>query len=106
MRLTVRGRHVELTEEIREHAEAKLAPIGAQLPDEVEIELELSEETRARHVAEAIVYAKGTTLRAHESAGSLEAAIDVVAANLERQVIRYREKRRVEPRRRAPHHGE
>jgi putative sigma-54 modulation protein len=102
----VRGRHVELTPSIREYAESKLGGMAGHLPDDVAVELELTEETHARHLAEATVFTKGQTLRASESGVSLRAAIDQLAANLERQVIRYREKRRDEPRRRSAHHGE
>ena len=36
----------------------------------------------------------------------MKASIDQLAEKLERQVKRYRERRIVEPRRHAPHHGE
>jgi putative sigma-54 modulation protein len=101
MRLAVRGRHVELTPELRDYAENKLARLAEHLPAAVPVEVELSEETRARHVAEATVFAKGATLRARAEGANLKAAIDKLAANLERQTIRYREKRRDEPRRHA-----
>ena len=106
MRLVVRGKNVELTSPIREYAEAKLARLEALLGEEVPVEVELGEETKLRPVAEATVFTKGQTIRASESADTLRAAVDALVDNLERQVIRYREKRRVEPRRRAAHHGE
>jgi putative sigma-54 modulation protein len=106
MRLMVRGRNVELTPSIRDYAESKLARVAGRLPAEVPVELELVEEARSRHVAEATIFTKGPTLRASESATSLRVAIDKLAANLERQVVRYREKRGIEPRRRTAHHGE
>ena len=105
MRLVVRGRNVELTPSIREYAERKLTRVAVGLPEEVPVELELVEESRWRHLAEATIFTKGPTLRASESATSLRAAIDKLAVNLERQVVRYREKRRIEPRRRSAHHG-
>src|SRR5579863_4863770 len=106
MRLAVRGRHVELSPELRDYAENKLAKLAEHLPAGVPVEVELSEETRARHIAEATVFTKGSRLRARVSGASLTAAIDGLAANLERQAIRYREKRRDEPRRHAATHGE
>lgn len=101
MRLILKGRHVELVPSIRDHAARKLARLSDQLGDDVPVEVELSEQTRARHVAEATVYTKGTTLRARASAKDLRGAIDRVARTLERQLVRYRAKRRLEPRRRA-----
>jgi putative sigma-54 modulation protein len=105
MRLALRGRNVELTPSIRQYAESKLAPLAGRLPAGVAVELELTEQTRARHIAEAIVFTKGPTIRASESGTSLRASIDRLATNLERQLTRYQEKRRDEPRRRAAHHG-
>src|ERR1700678_2861486 len=105
MRLALRGRNVELTPSIRDYAESKLATLAGRLPAGVAVELELTEDTRARHVAEATAFTKGPTIRARESGSSLRASIDRLAANLERQLTRYQEKRRDEPRRRAAHHG-
>jgi putative sigma-54 modulation protein len=104
MRLFVRGVHVELAPATRDYAERKLAPLGERLPADVPVEVELSEETHARHVAEATVLTKGSPLRARASADDVRAAIDKVAAMLERQLTRYRDKRSHEPRRRGAHH--
>jgi putative sigma-54 modulation protein len=106
MRLQVKGRNVEITESIRDYAEAKLAKIDRQLAIDTRVELELAEEKHsAQHVAEGAVFTKGPTLRAHESAPDIRTSIDRLVDNLERQVTRYREKRRFEPRRRTAHHG-
>jgi putative sigma-54 modulation protein len=98
MRLRIKGRHVELSESVRSYAEAKLRKLDKQLAEPTEVELELSEEQNPsiaqHHVAEATIYTKGPTLRARESAKSFEAAIDQLTDKLERQVKRYRDKRR------------
>ena len=49
--------------------------------------------------------APGQTLRATESTSDLRASIDKLVDNLERQITSYREKRRLERRRRTEHHG-
>jgi putative sigma-54 modulation protein len=105
MRLVVRARNVELAPVIRDYVEQKLSRLSKRMANEVSVEVELSEETRARHIAEATVFTKGPTIRARESAASLRGAIDLLVENLERQVGRYQDKRRTEPRRRASHHG-
>ena len=101
MRLQVKGKNVEVTPSIREYAEAKLAKLDKQLAADTQVEVELSEEKNpsipAHHVAEATIFTKGPTLRAHESARDIRASIDQLVDNLERQVKRYREKRRHEP---------
>jgi putative sigma-54 modulation protein len=98
MRLQVKGRNVEVSESIRRYAEEKLGKLERQLADPTQVELELAVEHNpsiaANHVAEATIWTKGPTLRARESATSYEASIDQIVEKLERQVKRYREKRR------------
>jgi putative sigma-54 modulation protein len=110
MRLQVKGNNVEVPPSIREYAERKLSKLGKQLSEQTQVEVELSEQRNpsiaASHVAEATIYAKGTTLRAREASPDMKASIDQVVEKLERQVKRYRELRVVEPRRHAPHHGD
>lgn len=106
MRLQVKGRNIEVSPTIRAYAESKFARLDKQLAAETAVEIELATETtRPQHTAEAIVFAKGETLRASESTDDLKASIDKLVENLERQIVRYREKRRHEPRRRTAHHG-
>ena len=108
MRLQVKGKNVEVTPSIREYAERKLARLSKQLAEQTQVELELSEQRNPSiadsQVAEATVFTKGPTLRASESSRDMKASIDMLADKLERQVKKYSERRRVEPRRHAPHH--
>ena len=97
MRLEVKGRNVEVNDSIRRYAEEKLDRIERQLPDETQIEVELTLETNpsisADHVAEATVWTKGSPLRAREASNAFETSIDQLSDKLERQVKRYRDKR-------------
>ena len=91
---------------MRAFAESKLARLEKQLSAQTLIEVELAAESkRSQFTAEGLVFAKGQTLRAVESTSDMRASIDALVANLERQVVTYREKRRLERRRRAGHHG-
>jgi putative sigma-54 modulation protein len=98
MRLQVKGKNVEVSEQIRTYAENKLGKLDKKLPEPTEVELELTVEHNpsiaANHVAEATVWTKGPTLRAREASSDMKASIDQLVEKLERQVIRYREKRR------------
>jgi putative sigma-54 modulation protein len=103
MRLHVKGRNVEVSESIRSYAEQKLGKLDRLVNDPTRVELELAVEKNpaiaANHVAEATVWTKGPVLRARESSADMKASIDQLVDKLERQVKRYREKRR--PRRHA-----
>jgi putative sigma-54 modulation protein len=98
MRLQVKGKNVEVSESIRSYAERKLAKLEKKLAAPTQVELELAVERNAsiaaNHVASATIWTKGPTLRAREASGDMKASIDRLVEKLERQVIRYRDKRR------------
>jgi putative sigma-54 modulation protein len=100
MYLHVKGKNVEVTDAIHEYAEKKLGKLAPQLADPTRVELELAVERNpsiaANHVAEATIFTKGPVLRARESSGDMKASIDLLVEKLERQVKRYRQKRRHE----------
>ncbi len=109
MRLQVKGKNVEVSPTMREYAERKLGKLTKQLAAETQVEVELSEQRNPSiaesHVAEATIFAKGATLRASGASTDMRASIDELVDKLERQVKRYRELRRVEPRRHVPPDG-
>jgi putative sigma-54 modulation protein len=98
MRLQVKGKNVEVSDAIRTYAEEKLGRLERQLADPTRVELELAVEKNPsiadNHVAEATIWTKGPVLRAREASTDMRASIDLLVDKLERQVTRYREKRR------------
>ena len=110
MRLQVKGKNVEVSPSIRDYAERKLARLSKQLAEQTQVEVELSEQRNPSiaesHVAEATIFTKGPTLRAREASPDMKVSIDQLVEKLERQVKKYRERRRVEPRRHTEHNGE
>jgi ribosome hibernation promoting factor len=110
MRLQVKGKNLEVSPSIRDYAERKLAKLNKQLAEPTQVELELSEHRNPSiadsQIAEATIFTKGPTLRAREATSDMKASIDQLVDKLERQVKRYREMRRVEPRRHTEHNGD
>jgi len=100
MRLHVKGKNVEVSDAIHEYAERKLGKLSPQLAEQTHVELELAVEKNPsiadNHVAEATIFTKGPVLRAREASSDMKASIDVLVDKLERQVKRYRQKRRHE----------
>jgi putative sigma-54 modulation protein len=98
VRIEIRGRNVEVTEEIREHIEKRFRRIGKQVSELATLEIELSEERNPAisdgEVAEATLQLKGITLRAREAAPEMMHAINELVEDMQRQVKRHREKRR------------
>ena len=105
MRLLVKAHHEHLAESTRAYAEKRLSKLDRRLHDLTHVEVTLSREHNPSisqdHSAEGVVYTKGPTIVAHESAETYEAAIDQLVDKLERQIERYRDKRTHEPRRAA-----
>ncbi|HZG35019.1 MAG TPA: ribosome-associated translation inhibitor RaiA [Gaiellaceae bacterium] len=98
MRLSVKGKNVDLSPALKEYAQKKLGKLEKHLNDSAQVELELAEERNPsigdNQVAEATVWTKGPVLRARESSQDMKASIDLLVDKLERQAQRYRDKRR------------
>ena len=98
MRIEVRGRNMEVTEELREHVSKKFARTARQVSELARLEVELREEKNPananRQVAEANLFLKGATLHAEEASPDMLHSIGELAEDIRRQVKRHREKRR------------
>jgi putative sigma-54 modulation protein len=101
MKIQVKGRHVAVSEPLRDYAEEKLAKLHRVLSerhiDEVtRVELELIVEkghtSADSQVAEATVFTRGPVMRARESSPDMYASIDLVTEKLQRQAKKYHDK--------------
>jgi putative sigma-54 modulation protein len=98
MQIEVKGRHVTVSDEIREHVEKRFAKVGKQVSELATLEVELSRETNPSNPecfrAEVTLRVKGTTLRACDSSRDVARSINLVSDELAVQVKRHRDKRR------------
>jgi putative sigma-54 modulation protein len=96
MRIEVKGRNLQVTDELRECAERRFEKVSKQVSDLAVLELELCDERTPGNgkVAEATLHLKGTTLRAKDSSPDVKHALNLVADDMARQVKRHRDKRR------------
>jgi putative sigma-54 modulation protein len=98
MRIGVKGRNFDVSEEVREKVLKRFEKIGKQVSELAEIDIELSEEKnpsiRKNCVAEATLYLKRTTLRSKTSADNMATAVADCADEMSRQVKKHRDKRR------------
>jgi putative sigma-54 modulation protein len=98
VKIEVRGRNTEVTDELREAVQKRFARIGRQVSELATLDVELSEERNPSiadsQVAEATLQVKGATLRAREASPEMLHSIHEIAEDLRRQVKRHREKRR------------
>jgi putative sigma-54 modulation protein len=95
--MVVKGRHMDVKPDVRAYAEEKVGKVarilnGLVMSVEVELYHERNRSIGDHEVAEVTVVTKGHILRARESAAEMKTAIDKVAAKLERQARRFKEK--------------
>jgi len=98
MRIEIRGRNVDVDDELREHVVKRFRRIGKQVSDLATLDVEIYEERNPSiadsQVAEATLRLKGVTLRAHEASPSMGHTIHELAEDIRRQVKKHREMRR------------
>jgi putative sigma-54 modulation protein len=98
MRISVKGRNLPVSDELREHVARRFNKISRQVSELAELEMELYEERNPAiadsQVAEATLHLKGTTLRARDASPDMTYSINLVSDELSKQVKRHRDKRR------------
>lgn len=96
MRIDVKGLNVPINDDLREHAGKRFGTIAKQVPELATLDLVLSEERNPAikdgQKAEANLHLKGVTLHAKAHAAEMRGAIAQVAEELQRQVIKRRDK--------------
>ena len=98
MRIEIRGRNVEVTEELRQHIVKRFQRVGKQVSELATLDVEVYEEPNPsitdRQVAEATLQLKGITLRAREASPEMAHTVHELAEDIRRQVKKHRELRR------------
>lgn len=94
MQIRVAGRHVEVTDDVREYVQCKVSKLPRFYDRIHEVEVVLDHESE-QFTAEMIVRAdRKHTFVASETGPDTFALIDMVTEKLERQLIRHKEKNR------------
>jgi ribosomal subunit interface protein len=99
MDIVVAGRHTEVPEKFRRHAEEKLTKLAQLAPQAQRIDVEVSHERNPRQagVAERVeltVVDKGPVIRAEACADDRYAALDLAIAKLQERLRRSRDRRK------------
>lgn len=92
MKIDLTGRHIEITPELREHVEAKLAKLDKMLDEPAEAHVVLFVE-KHRHVAEVRLSSRSEVFTAQEETGDLYISVQECVDKLETQVRRLKDKR-------------
>lgn len=90
MRITTRGKNIEITDALRAHVEKKIGKIAKDFDANTEAQVTLSV-VKESHVVEAMLLLNGGMLiRAEEESADMYASIDLVVEKLERQIRKYK----------------
>lgn len=100
MNLTISGRHLEITDAIRNHVTSGLDRVKRHFDKVIDANVVLAiEKHRHRQIAEINLHANGLRINAKESSPDLYSSIDSALNKIERQVTRHKERiKRHQPR--------
>ncbi len=91
MKIIFKGKHIEVTDAMRNYIEKRLNKIERHFDHILEVIVTLSVE-KNRQIVEATLQASRALIRAEEETDDMYASIDKVADKLERQIRKYKEK--------------
>jgi putative sigma-54 modulation protein len=92
MNLNVSGHHLEVTPAIRTYVHSKLERVSRHFDDVIDAHVILTVD-KLRQKAEITLHVRGKDLHCECEDADLYAAIDLLADKLDRQVLRYKDKR-------------
>jgi len=96
-KLVVKGKNIEVTDALKQYVSKKISNLEKFSQHIVEIVFELEVEKNPRisnnQKVYVNVYVNGAVLRAEESSTDMYASIDMIIDKLERQMIKYEDKR-------------
>jgi len=91
MNLQITGRHLEVTDSIREFIHEKIARLERHFGHITDIHVIL-DVVKDTHIAEAKINISGSGIFAESKMSDLYAAIDTLIDKLDRQILKYKEK--------------
>jgi putative sigma-54 modulation protein len=92
MNLSVSGHHLDVTPAIRTYVHAKLERVSRHFDHVIDAHVILTVD-KQRQKAEVTLHVRGKDLHCECEDADLYAAIDLLADKLDRQVLRYKDKR-------------
>ncbi len=91
MNITVTGRHLNVSDNLREYAEKKIKKLERYFNQLIDAHVILSSEKLDR-ISEVVINGDGVQFHGKENAADLHSAIDLLFEKMEKQIRRYKEK--------------
>ncbi len=90
MKISTRGKNIELTNALKDYVEEKVGRIGKYFENaSIDAQVSLGVE-KERHQVEVTAFVDGLILRGEEETGDMYASIDGVVEKIERQIRKYK----------------
>jgi putative sigma-54 modulation protein len=91
MKITITGRHFEVSEDLSKYAEKKLAKLEKFFHKLIDIEVIMYVEKHS-HVIETVINGDGMKFFGTEKASDMYSSVDLLIKSMEKQVVKYKEK--------------
>jgi len=91
MKIKITGRHINVSENLKDHAEKKISKLEKYFQQLIDTHLIFYKE-KLDHVAEVIIHGDAVQFHAREKSSDFYSAIDLLVDKLESQVARYKDK--------------
>ncbi|MDD7412581.1 MAG: ribosome-associated translation inhibitor RaiA [Eubacteriales bacterium] len=92
MRITITGKNLTVTEDLKNRIEKKLGKMDRYFRQEVDATVRLTQEKNLRYIAEITITVGGIMLRAEETSDDIIKSADRAVDKIERQIRRHRTK--------------
>ena len=92
MQITVIGRHMDVTDALKQYAVEKFGKLEKYLPKNIQVTVTLSVVKKVHHIAEAMLKTDGLLVQAHEETEEMYSSIDLLIEKLEKRIRQYKEK--------------
>jgi putative sigma-54 modulation protein len=91
MKITITGRHVEVTPSLKDYAEKKAAKFEKYFHQLIDTNMIMAVE-KLDHVVELLINGDGVQFYAVEKSGDMYSSIDLIVDKMEKQIVKYKEK--------------
>lgn len=103
MNLKLTGHHLEITSPLRDYIHTKFKRLTRHFDDVINTQITLAVE-HDTHRAEATLHVRGHHMHARAEHTDMYAAIDTLTGKLDRQILKYKEKRKDHHQSQITHH--
>jgi putative sigma-54 modulation protein len=91
MKIKITGRHISVSEKLKEYSEKRISKIEKYFQQLIDIQL-ISYVEKLDHVAELLINGDSLQFYAREKAADLFSAVDLLIDKMEKQIVRFKEK--------------